>query len=397
MSSSQQLTAIIDNIVIARVGLLLKHPFFGNLAARLIIKDGSNWCDSAATDGRTIFFNQNFFAKLSVPQIQFVLAHEILHNAFDHMGRLEGRISKIFNYAADFCVNGQLIRDKIGDWNIDGIDLLHDTNYYGMSAEEVYDILKEHDDDMLDQLGDMLDQHIDWELPDGTSEMHTANGQPVYTAEELRQIRSEVTEAIMAAATAVGNTETPASIQRIIQALISPTMDWRSILQQQIQSTVSNDYSWMRPNRKSWHLSANLPGNKLQDTIDICVSIDMSGSITNDQALDFISEIKGIMEEYQTFQIKVWCFDTAVYNEQDFDQYNISDFDQYQPIGGGGTDFTVNWSYMKEQDIIPQKLIIFTDGFPCGAWGDPDYCDTIFVIHGSTTISAPFGTTCYYE
>jgi predicted metal-dependent peptidase len=174
-------------------------------------------------------------------------------------------------------------------------------------------------------------------------------------------------------------------------------MDWRSILQQQIQSTVSNDYSWMRPNRKSWHLSANLPGNKLQDTIDICVSIDMSGSITNDQALDFISEIKGIMEEYQTFQIKVWCFDTAVYNEQDFDQYNISDFDKYQPIGGGGTDFTVNWSYMKEQDIIPQKLIIFTDGFPCGAWGDPDYCDTIFVIHGSTTISAPFGTTCYYE
>lgn len=397
MSSSQQLTAIIDKIVIARVGLLLKHPFFGNLAARLIIKDGSDWCNSAATDGRTIFFNQNFFAKLSVSQIQFVLAHEILHNAFNHMGRLEGRIIKIFNYAADFCVNGQLIRDKIGDWNIDGIDLLHDTNYYGMSAEEVYDILKEHNDDMLDQLGDMLDQHIDWELPDDTSEMRTANGQPVYTAEELRQIRSEVTEAIMAAATAVGNNETPASIQRIIQALISPTMDWRSILQQQIQSTVSNDYSWMRPNRKSWHLSANLPGNKLQDTIDICVSIDMSGSITNDQALDFISEIKGIMEEYQTFQIKVWCFDTAVYNEQDFDQYNISDFDKYQPIGGGGTDFTVNWSYMKEQDIIPQKLIIFTDGFPCGAWGDPDYCDTIFVIHGSTTISAPFGTTCYYE
>lgn len=397
MSSSQQLTAIIDKIVIARVGLLLKHPFFGNLAARLIIKDGSNWCDSAATDGRTIFFNQNFFAKLSVPQIQFVLAHEILHNAFNHMGRLEGRNIKIFNYAADFCVNGQLIRDKIGDWNIDGIDLLHDTNYYGMSAEEVYDILKEHNDDMLDQLGDMLDQHIDWELPDGTSEMRTANGQPVYTAGELRQIRSEVTEAIMAAATAVGNNETPASIQRIIQVLISPTMDWRSILQQQIQSTVSNDYSWMRPNRKSWHLSANLPGNKLQDTIDICVSIDMSGSITNEQALDFICEIKGIMEEYQTFQIKVWCFDTAVYNEQDFDQYNISDFDKYQPIGGGGTDFTVNWSYMKEQDIIPQKLIIFTDGFPCGAWGDPDYCDTIFVIHGSTTIAAPFGTTCYYE
>jgi hypothetical protein len=42
-------------------------------------------------------------------------------------------------------------------------------------------------------------------------------------------------------------------------------------------------------------------------------------------------------------------------------------------------------------------LVVFTDGYPFGSWGEADYCDTMFVIHGSTTIEAPFGITTYYE
>ena len=113
-----------DNIVIARVGLLLRHPFFGNLATRLTIKEGGDWCKTAATDGRHIFFNKEFFEALSVDQIKFVLAHEIMHNVFDHMGRRDGRHPRIFNYAGDYCVNGQLVRDNIGDHVIDGIQIL---------------------------------------------------------------------------------------------------------------------------------------------------------------------------------------------------------------------------------------------------------------------------------
>ena len=112
---------------------------------------------------------------------------------------------------------------------------------------------------------------------------------------------------------------------------------------------------------------------------------------------DILSEIKGIMQQYQDFKIKVFCFDTQVYNEQDFDSYNIDDIDNYMPMGGGGTDFMCVWDYMKERDIAPKKLIFFTDMYPCGSFGDPDYCDTIFIAHGTTTIEAPFGTTCYYE
>jgi predicted metal-dependent peptidase len=387
---------ITDNIITARVGLLLQHPFFGTLATRLIIKEGGPWCKTASTEGRHIFYNKEFFAPLSVAHIQFVLAHEILHNAFDHMGRREGRHPKIHNWAADYCVNGQIVRDKIGDWKIPGINILHDTQYYGMGSEEIYDILKDQNDEQLDKLGELLDQHIDWTEPDENDD-GSGNGRPVYTKDEWSSIRDEMREAIMTAAQAAGAGNTPGLIQRMITDLVEPKMNWREILRQQIQSVIKSDYTWMKPSRKGWHLSAVLPGSNVQDTIDICVCIDMSGSISDEQARDFLSEIKGIMEVYQDFKIKLWCFDTQVYNEQDFDGYTIDEFDSYQPMGGGGTDFDVNWEYMKDHDIQPKKFIMFTDGYPCGSWGDELYCDTIFIIHGNNTIVPPFGEYAYYE
>ena len=393
MTNDPVLSKIIDNIKIARIGLLLRHPFFGQLATRLKIKEGGEWCKTAATEGRHIFFNKEFFEPLSAKQIEFVLAHEILHNAFDHMGRREGRHPKIFNWAADYCVNGQIVRDNIGDHKIDGINILHDTKYYGMGAEEIYDLLKDHNDEMLDQLGDLLDQHFDWEASDSDPD----DGRPRYSSEELRSIRDEVREAVMGAAQAAGAGNTPAMIQRMIKELTEPKMNWREILQQQIQSVIKDDFTWMRPNKKAWHISAVLPGTNLRDTIDIVIALDMSGSIGDEQARDFLSEIKGIMQQYQDFKIKVFCFDTKVYNEADYDGYTIDEFDNYQPMGGGGTDFDVNWEYMKEHDIVPKKFIMFTDGYPCGSWGDENYCDTVFIIHGNDTIVPPFGDYAYYE
>jgi len=383
---------IIDKIIVARVGLLLRHPFFGNMATRLKIEEATDWTGTAATDGRAIYFNRKFFEPLTIKQVEFVIAHEILHNVFDHMSRREGRNARIFNIAADYCANGQIVRDKIGDHNIPGITIFHDPKYYGMGAEEIYDkIFDEQDEKELDALGQLLDDHIDWGDKDGTGD------RPSYSKEELKQIRDEMREAVMAAAQAAGAGNTPASIQRMIKEFTEPKMNWREILRQQIQSTIKDDYSFMRPNRKGWHMNAILPGTQFKETIDICVSIDMSGSIGDEQAKDFMSEIKGIMQEYQDFKIKVWCFDTSIYNEANFDGYNIDEFDSYEPMGGGGTDFDANWEYMKENDIQPKKFIMFTDGYPYGSWGDENYCDTVFVIHGNDKIVPPFGEYAYYE
>ena len=382
---------IIDKIIVARVGLLLRHPFFGNMATRLKIQEADDWLPTAATDGRTIFFNRKFFEPLTIKQVEFVIAHEILHNVFDHMGRNEGRDRKIFNIDADYCVNGQIVRDRIGDHEIEGIKIFHDQKYYGKGAEEIYDeIYNKYDEEELAALGQLLDEHIDWGEKG-------KDGQPQYSKDELKKIRDEIREATIAAAQAAGAGNTPASIQRMIKELTEPKMNWREIIRQQIQSTIRDDFSFMRPNRKGWHIGAILPGTNFKNTIDIAVSIDMSGSIGDDQAKDFLTEIKGIMQEYQDFNIKVWCFDTRVYNEADFTGYSMDEFDEYEPMGGGGTDFECNWEYMKEHDIQPKKFIMFTDGYPCGSWGDENYCDTVFIIHGNTSIVPPFGAHAYYE
>jgi predicted metal-dependent peptidase len=384
---------IIDKIIVARVGLLLRHPFFGNMATRLKIEECTDWCMTAATDGRTIYFNRDFFTPLTVKQIEFVIAHEILHNVFDHLARGEGRDRRIFNAAADYCVNGQLVRDRIGEAPPD-IKIFHDPKYYNWSAEQVYDdIFEKHDEESLAALGQLLDEHVDWGDQDGKG-----NGnKPNYSKEELKAIRDEIREATMAAAQAAGAGNVPANVQRMIKDLTEPKMNWREILRQQIQSTIRDDYTFMRPNRKGWHMNAVLPGTNFRETIDICVAIDMSGSIGDEQAKDFLSEIKGIMQEYQDFNIKVWCFDTRVYNEQDFNGYTMDEFDGYEPMGGGGTEFDANWEYMKEHDINPKKFIMFTDGYPWGSWGDENYCDTVFIIHGNNTIVPPFGEYAYYE
>jgi predicted metal-dependent peptidase len=203
---------------------------------------------------------------------------------------------------------------------------------------------------------------------------------------------------MMAAAQASGAGNMPKEIERIIQQFTEPKMNWRELLQQQIQSVIKNDYTFARPSRKGWHSGVILPGTNYDDTIDICIAIDTSGSIQNKQVEDFLGEVQSIMDQYKDYNIKIWCFDTDVHNEQDFNASGQA-LDTYKIEGGGGTDFMANWEYMKENDIVPKKFIMFTDGYTWDGWGEDDYCDTVFVINGhhDKNMEAPFGTTVHYE
>lgn len=383
---------VVDKIIVARVGLLLRHPFFGNMATRMKLIEASDWCPTAATDFRNLYYNRDFFDKMTPRQVEFVVCHEILHCAFDHLMRKDHRHNQMWNIAADYCVNGVLVRDRIGD--MPDVKCFHDPKYYGKSAEEVYDILMENfDEETLKKLGQLLDHHME-----GNCETNgNGKGQPKYSQEELKQIRDEIKEAMIQSANACQAGQVPGEIRRMIKDLTEPQMNWRQLLRQNIQSIIRNDYTFQRPSRKGWHTGAILPGMNFDETIDIVVSIDMSGSITDEMGKDFLSEIRGIMEEYKDFNIKLWCFDTKVYNEEDFSSYNLDDINSYQLMGGGGTDFMANWNYMKEHDIRPKKFVMFTDGYPWDSWGDEDYCDTLFIIHGDKKITSPFGSYAHYE
>jgi predicted metal-dependent peptidase len=388
---------ILEKLIVARIGLLLRHPFFGNLATRLELVEASDWCSTLATDGRKFYYSNDFVDKLTPKQAEFGFGHEVLHNVFDHLGRREHRDPRLSNYAADYAVN-QILKDEgIGEVP-SFIKIFQDNKYRGWAFEEIYDDLyskaKKID---ISSLGELLDEHLDGddEGGDGDDEKD-GNGRPKLTAEERKAIRDEIKEAVISAAQSAGAGSLPAGIAKMINSFTEPKMDWRQLLRMEIQSIIKNNFSFNRPNRKSQHCGAILPGLINQQTIDVSVAIDMSGSISNKQATDFISEVKGIMEEYVDFNLDLWTFDTRVYGYQRFTADNMDDITTYQCVGGGGTDFEANWDFMKDENIVPKKFIMFTDGYPGSSWGDEDYCDTLFVIHGNDSIVAPFGQTAYY-
>ena len=385
-----------EKLVTARIGLLLKAPFFGNLATRLQLTNADAWCGTAATDGRKFYYNSEFINNLPLKQLEFLFGHEVLHVVYDHMGRRGERDPKLWNIADDYCVNSDLIEQRVGE----KIPVaLYDAKFKGQSAEEVYDYLYENAEkiDIGKLLQQVLDEHLDGDSDgDGDSDKD-GKGRPRLSKEEMDAIRDEIKEAVLQAAQAVGAGNLPGGVKRMIKDLTEPVISWQELLQQQIQSIIKDDFTWMRPSRRGWHMDAIMPGMKPGETIDICIAIDTSGSISERDIKDFMSEIQGIMDSYNEYKIKVWCFDTEVYNEQSFTSENLDDISSYEPAGGGGTDFMANWEYMKEHNIEPKKFIMFTDGMPFGEWGEENYCDTVWIIKGNPGCEPPWGIWAHYE
>lgn len=415
-------------IVKARIKFIRRNPFYGNIGVRLELIDATKWLGTAATDGRRLYYNRHFFSKLTKDEVYFVIGHEILHCVFDHVGRCGHRDKKIWNMAIDYLVNWVLINDNIGKkpdmalfskryddtWSSDQIynDILNRSVTIEVPLDEHLDV---GDDDSSDQSGsgkkatvtvapnDQDDGNGD---DNGDEENDGTNGPVKVTPEELEKIRSDMKSAIIQAAQQAKSAgqEVPYVIDRMIDDLVEPKINWRDMITQTLKSCIKDDYSWNRPSNLSWLGDIIYPGTEFGNTIDVCVAIDVSGSIGYEQLRDFLSEVKGIMEEFTDFRLRIWSFDTAVHSYEEFNQSNIDEFLKWRPQGGGGTDFMCNWDFMKDpesrgqniEQIEPEQLIMFTDGMPNDSWGDPNYTDTLFVIHG-TDAKAPFGTTVKYE
>ena len=394
-----------EKLITARVGLLLRASFFGNLATRLKLVNADEWCPTAATDGRNFYYNSRFVDMLKPKEIEFLFGHEVLHCVYDHFGRRGDRDPQLFNIANDYCVNADLKKHRVGEF-ITSVPCLYDAKYQDMSCEEIYDILYENAEkiDISDLIDKMLDEHMDGDGQNGDGEKDengnpkNGKGRPKLSAEDRQKIRDEIKEAVLAAAAASdGAGNLPAGVKRIIEDMTAPKMNWRELLRMQLESTIKSDYTWMRNSRRGWHMDAVMPGMKLDPMIDIAISIDASGSMSDRMLKDFLAEVAGIMEQFPNYRIHVLSFDTEVYNPQQFDSENLDDITGYEIQGGGGTDFDCVFQYFKENEIEPKRHIMFTDGYPGGSWGDEQYCDTVFIMHGTTTIVPPFGQYAYYE
>jgi predicted metal-dependent peptidase len=387
---AQKLSEALENLTVARIAMLLKQPFFGTLAMKLdlieVDKVTAERLTTAAVDGRRLWYNPEFIKTLSKDECMFLVAHEVLHCVFGHMTRRFDRDPKLWNMAADYVINATLIEagftmPKIG---------LYEKKYLNWTSEDVYDDLVENNTESKPT----LDQHPGDPGYPGDDE-GDGEGSSGDTEEERRKLEDEWKDAVIQAAqAAAGNV--PAGIARLIRDITEPKMDWRQMLQMHLQSCVRTDYSWMKPNKRTFGMGITMPSMDMDDMVKVAIAIDTSGSISQEMLVDFLTEVKGIMDSFSGYEIHISCFDTEIYSYECFT--NEDDLMSYEPKGGGGTDFMVWWRWAQDQEWISdvKKILFFTDGYPFGDWGIDDLCDTLWIVHGSNN-EGPFGTTVFYE
>lgn len=163
-----------------------------------------------------------------------------------------------------------------------------------------------------------------------------------------------------------GNTRgtIPKFARRIMDELVHPQTDWRTILNDFVQEEVV-DYSFSPPDRR-YDGPFMLPDfNEKEDTVEnILFMIDTSGSMSDKMITAAFSEVKGAIDQFNG-RLKGWLgfFDAAIIEPIPFE--NVEEFSVIKPAGGGGTDFGIIFKYVEKHmdDRLPASIIILTDGY----------------------------------
>jgi len=429
---------VLDRIVQARVDFLMDNPFFGQLAVRLKLVEADDWCPTMAVDGYHMYYNTEFVNGMDDEELKFVVAHEVMHMVYRHFLRRETRNPRLWNCAGDYVINLELQDLNIGKMpkasSMPGYEKdkdqyaklgvgpndpggLIDEKYRDMPTEEVYDIIL--DDAMnggkhADELMNSMDIHLDMDgdggsSGDGDSSDEDSDGKEgkgsskvKLSEEDVKRLSDEIKKAVIDAVKNAqeqsnGASKVPGGALRLVKEWTESKVDWREYLNNTVLSTLKSDYTWSRSSRKGRDQGIYLPGMDNQNRVEVHIAIDTSGSISAQDIKVFLSEVKGIMDQFSDYKVTAWCFDTKTYTIHTFTPDTEDELEDFQPEGGGGTLFECNWEMMKEHGMIPSTFIMFTDLFPGNTYGDPDYCDTIFLAKGRPGHEAPFGVTVHYE
>ena len=344
-----------------RARLILDRPFLGALVLRLPLKIvNAAWCSTTATDAREIFVNPSYISSLTLSQIEFVLAHEALHCALGHFARRQHRDLHRWDLACDFAVNPLLIDDGL----VAPPDTLYLPEYSGLSAEEIYPLIDNHlDKETHDQhLYDSNNKHQqqDASCEEGSSMKDEEKPPPKpLSAKEKESLEQQWSERLAGAAQqALQSGKLSASLARTVDNLIAPSVPWRNLLGRYMSLRTREDFDYSRPGRREGDaVLPSLRGN----AIGLVVAIDTSGSISNREISEFLSEIDVLKGQVKARVSLVAC-DAQISKDSPliFEPWESITFPS-SFSGGGGTDFTPVFEWTEAQNHAPDLLVYFTD------------------------------------
>lgn len=339
----------------ARAALLLDNPFFGSLACRLKLVEslhmGVNGIQmtTLAVDGKHIYYHPKFINELSLKVLITAVAHEVMHCVWDHLTRRGARNPNKWNHAGDYVINDFLKRykDKNGLHPFElGEGWLWSARFSGpdWTADAVYSLLP----DALSDPGEA----------DGALD-HVMDGPPGQQQDASTRAAAENEWRI--ATTAAANSakmqgHMTADLERFLDALLKPQVNWVEQLRNFVTQIARNDYNWLRPNKRFSDLY--MPSLYNEEMSDIVVVIDDSGSISQQVLSAFGAEIKAIMEDMRPRKVHL------IYCDADVKHHYELAADDDLPLkvhGGGGTDFRPPFDFVDKHQIEPTCLVYLTD------------------------------------
>jgi predicted metal-dependent peptidase len=417
--------------VVTLAGFMRYAPFFCYYWYDQITEFPTLDIDTAATDGRRIFYNPEYMATLKPLERVFVLAHETEHAIYKHSTRMkfyheQGCIGDLpydpafFNRCADYIINADLITNNIGTCNT---EWLFDPIVKGDElVEDLYReryVLPPQGGGSGDQLGSSPGPA---ERPQGPT--YGEAGRRTYTKPDKRASARgggfddvlepqvdvatgkddlpsdmEFREAIARAADAAERSQgsIPGSMKRLIQETLEPQISWREHLRLLVTGKIgSRGETWSRPNRRRLALSSvgrglpvYLPGRNKYGAGLVVVAIDNSGSINERMLSTFFAELSGVINDCRPKRVMVVFCDAAIQKVAE-----ASSLDELASIraegahGGGGTRFEPVFEYLAENNLKPDTAIYFTDMYGSFPKEKPSYS----VIWAATTdVKPPFG------
>ena len=412
----------------ALTAVLNAEPFYATILYNLK-RIECNDRPTMSTDGIHLRYNTDFVESLTPDELVGVLCHEVMHVASLHHTRSGSRDHFQWNVACDYAINSIIVDSGLTLPE----DALLDDKYRGMSAEQIYSQLQCPDQpegrpcpqgggaggdcDQQGQGQGQDDQESDGQqqqqqpqpqqqgqqdagggekkAPDGVPqwgqvEKPTNDDGSAMSESDLREVEENVKITLQEAVTAAKRQgKLPAGIERLVEEIMEPKVDWRAYLSRFLSDFARSDYSFRFPNKRFIQSGVIMPGLKNETFGDIVFGVDTSGSMSEKDMNDVLSEAGGVMRELEQDgkdpTIKVLWADTEVH-EQD-----VSDADEFKPTGCGGTMYKPVFDYIEENEINAKCVVYLTDGY-CD---DYDYDPGLPVLWALTSkcrsFEPPFG------
>ncbi len=345
----------------------------------------TNEVQTAGTDGLNLYINPDFFLDLTEKQRIGILVHELGHVILSHMTREGSRHHKVWNAAGDHVINLSII--SVGNYELPAGGLC-DTRFTDMFTEQVYNILWEECKKDTEAGGS------------GADGIAIPGGEDIMTPEdsvEIEATKKAVADIVLKAslqAKAMNQMpgELPGEMEIHLQSVLNPKLPWNLIMQNYLTSFAKDDYSWSKPNRR-YLPEFYMPSPHSEAVAKFAVAIDLSGSVSIEEASYFIAELAMAQEILKPEEMLLLTFDTEIREIQTI----TPDTDILKELhftGGGGTDVQELFEWAIEND--PEVMLIFTDGYMPETEYLPS-CPVIWLIHDNSYFTSPIGEVIHYN